>query len=200
MNTNAFQPLVFASANRHKAEEIRLAFHHAADIRLPEDLGHVFHVEETGNSLRENAALKAEAAWQLTGLPSFADDTGLFCDGLAGAPGIHTARFSEMALYQGSNNELLLHRLKDVQERTARFESVFCFRWKHGKVFFTGILEGKIAAQADGSGGFGYDPVFIPQGFQQTLAALPGNVKLAISHRTQALRAMQAWMHAVQSV
>jgi XTP/dITP diphosphohydrolase len=105
-----------------------------------------------------------------------------------------------MALYQGSNNELLLQRLKDAQERTARFESVFCFRWKHGKVFFTGILEGKIAAQADGSGGFGYDPVFIPQGFQQTLAALPGNVKLAISHRTQALRAMQAWMHAVQSV
>ncbi|MEY3984224.1 MAG: Non-canonical purine pyrophosphatase [Bacteroidota bacterium] len=200
MNTDAFNTLVFATGNKHKADEIRMAFQSAESIRIPEDLGHVFHVEETGNSLKENAALKAEAAWQLTGLPSFADDTGLFCEALEGAPGIHAARFAKFAHYQGSNNELLLHRLKDVQERSARFESVFCLRWKEGKVYFTGVLEGQIADQPNGNGGFGYDPVFIPQGFQQTLAALPGHVKLAISHRTQALRAMQAWIQAVLSV
>ena len=200
MNRETFKKLVFASANKHKAEEIQSALKGAAHIYLPSDLGHEFSVEETGQSLRENAALKAEAAWNLTGLPSFADDTGLFCDALDGAPGVHAARFAAMAHYPGSNNDLLLKRLKDVQVRSARFESVFCFRWDEGMVFFTGILEGRIAGVADGVGGFGYDPVFIPQGFQQTLAALPMHVKLGISHRTQALRAMQAWMEAIQSL
>jgi XTP/dITP diphosphohydrolase len=200
MNKETLKQLVFASANKHKAEEIRAALQDTVNICMPSDLGHEFQVEETGQSLKENAALKAEAAWQLTGLPSFADDTGLFCDALDGAPGIHTARFAEMAHYLGSNNDLLLNRLNGIEQRSARFESVFCLRWDEGMVFFTGILEGHIASAADGGGGFGYDPVFIPQGFHQTLAALPAHVKLGISHRTQALRAMQAWIEAIQSL
>lgn len=199
MNKETLKKLVFASANKHKAEEIQAAFQGAVHICLPSDLGHEFRVDETGQTLKENAALKAEAAWHLTGLPSFADDTGLFCDALDGAPGVHTARFAEMAHYLGSNNDLLLNRLKDEEVRSARFESVFCFRWDAGMAFFTGILEGSIAKTTEGAGGFGYDPVFIPQGFHQTLAALPIHVKLGISHRTQALRAMQAWMEAIQS-
>lgn len=194
-----FDTLIFASANQHKAQEIRGAFHGLSQIVLPADLGFMFEVAETGSTLKENATLKAEAAWQLTGMPSFADDTGLFCDALDGAPGVHTARFADMQGFTGSNNELLLQKLQSDQVRNARFESVFCLRWAAGVAYFHGVLHGQISQSPAGVGGFGYDPVFIPQGFQKTLAELPGKLKLLISHRSQALHAMEAWISAKQS-
>lgn len=193
-----FDTLIFASANQHKAHEIRGAFKGTALIMLPEDLGFPFEVDETGSTLAENATLKAEAAWKLTGRPSFADDTGLFCDALDGAPGVHTARFANMQGFTGSNNELLLQKLHTGRVRNAHFESVFCLRWEEGTAYFHGVLHGQISQIPSGLGGFGYDPVFIPQGFQKTLAELPAKVKLLISHRSQALHAMEAWISAKQ--
>jgi len=199
MQQQDLNTLIFASANSHKAQEIQAAFVGNARIMLPTELGYHFEVEETGTTLKENAALKAEAASVLTGMPAFADDTGLFCDALNGAPGVHTARFAAMNAYEGSNNELLLERLKGQETRSARFISVFCLRLKHETLYFKGVLEGRISELVAGSGGFGYDPVFIPQGFSQTLAELPIEVKIAISHRSQALLAMQRWIKAYQS-
>jgi XTP/dITP diphosphohydrolase len=196
MKNSIFHTLIFASANQHKALEIRSAFRGSSQIMLPADLGFLFEVEETGNTLLENAVLKAEAAWQLTGKPSFADDTGLFCDALEGAPGVHTARFAFMQGYQGSNIELLLEKLSTAELRDARFESVFCLRWAEGTAIFHGVLHGQISPNPKGTGGFGYDPVFVPQGFQKTLAELPREVKLLISHRSQALHAMHDWIEA----
>jgi XTP/dITP diphosphohydrolase len=195
-----FNTLIFASGNAHKAEEVQAAFEGQVSIALPKDLGYAFDVAETGMTLQENAILKAEEAWQLTGKPSFADDTGLFCEALNGLPGVHTARFAAIQGYSGSNNELLLDRLSHNEQRDAFFESVFCLRWEQGRVCFQGVLPGTIALEQAGNGGFGYDPVFIPQGFSKTLAELPLRVKLLISHRSQALRSMQAWIAAFQSL
>lgn len=194
MKKSNFDTLIFASANQHKAHEIQAAFRGQSEIVLPADLGYLFEVDETGSTLMENATLKAEAAWQLTGKPSFADDTGLFCDALDGAPGVHTARFATLNRFEGSNLELLVEMLKNTVLRAARFESVFCMRWAEGTAYFQGVLHGHIATDQAGSGGFGYDPVFIPQGFRKTLAELPLQVKLLISHRSQALHAMQEWI------
>ncbi len=152
----------------------------------PEELG-LPEVEETGATLAENARIKAQtlAAW--SGLPTLAEDAGLEVDALGGAPGVHTATFAGTRDSQ-ANIAKLLHLLQGQPQRQARFRAVACLAFPNGQVWTSeGVLEGTIAEHPRGRGGFGYDPIFIPQGERRTLAEMSLEEKNRISHRRQAL-------------
>ena len=149
-------------------------------------------VPETGDSFLENALLKAIGIGTQTGLPVLAEDAGLEVTALGGAPGVHSARFAGLPVDYGRNNELLLERLGGVEDRRARFVTVAVLRLPEGEVFVTtGTLPGRITTEPAGTGGFGYDPLFVPDGSDRTLAELSMPEKSRISHRMQALRRMR---------
>jgi len=142
-------------------------------------------VPETGDTLRENALLKARAAAAATGLPCLADDTGLEVDALDGAPGVRTARFAGPAARYADNRAALLRALDGVDDRSARFRTVVALVDGDDEITADGTLEGSIAREERGSGGFGYDPLFLVDG--ATLAELGEEAKNGISHRARAL-------------
>jgi XTP/dITP diphosphohydrolase len=197
--------LVIATKNQGKVAEFeRLLNQHARSIRVLglADLPDMPAVIESGKTLSENARLKASAVARYTNLPALADDSGLFIDALAGDPGIYSARW---AGYQGNdgkkqdqmNIKKILTQLKDLprQKRGAQFKAVVAFYQpiKGGLAIEKeelGVLPGEIVMAPIGDGGFGYDPIFKPTGFDQTLAQLPPRVKDKISHRGIAVRAM----------
>lgn len=149
-------------------------------------------VEETGTTFEENAFLKAQSGCLESGMPCIADDSGLAVDALGGAPGVFSARYSGEHGNDDKNNELLLKNLKDVpmERRTARFVSAVCCVFPDGRrITVRGECEGKIAFDLKGNGGFGYDPLFLPEEYEgKTMAQLTPEEKDAISHRGKALR------------
>lgn len=155
-------------------------------------------VEETGDTLEENATLKAVAAVEATGMAAIADDTGLFVDALGGAPGVRSSRFAGPGCTYADNVRKLLSALSEVsaETRSARFRSVVVLACPDGsRRTFHGALEGSIARDARGTGGFGYDPVFLlPDG--ATLAELPLSEKNRVSHRGAAFAEFAAWLTA----
>ena len=189
--------LVLASANRDKAAEIAAILTAAVPgldlIPRPPD---VPDVDETGTTLLENARLKAAAIASATGQPAVADDTGLLVDALDGAPGVYSARFAGEGATYADNVAKLLAELAGVpaERRTARFETVALVRWPDGReVAATGAVDGVIAADARGTNGFGYDPLFVPaEGDGRTFAELTAEEKHALSHRGRAFRALAA--------
>ena len=181
--------LVVASANPDKVKEISAVLSDLV-ILIPRPK-EVPEVIEDGETLEDNARLKAQAILKATGLPSLSDDTGLSVDVLGGEPGVRSARYSgEEATYQ-DNVDKLLHNLKGVPPRlrTARFQTVAMICYPDGsEIIATGVVEGTISESCKGSGGFGYDPVFIPyEGDGLTFAEM-GKEKHLISHRGRALR------------
>ena len=181
--------LVIASANPDKVEEISAVLSDLVTlIPRPKEVPEVI---EDGETLEDNARLKAQAILKATGLPSLSDDTGLSVDILGGEPGVRSARYSgEEATYQ-DNVAKLLHKLKGIplRLRTARFQTVAMICYPDGsEIIATGVVEGTISESRKGSGGFGYDPVFIPyEGDGLTFAEM-GDEKHLISHRGRALR------------
>ena len=186
--------LVFATGNAHKVGEVAAVLGTGYTITTPGAMGYGFDPVENADSLEGNALIKATEAYRLCGAPAFADDTGLFCEGLNGLPGVHAARFGAIYGPPADNTELLLSRLEGAGSRAAYFRSVFCLVGLGEPLYFEGILRGSIAAEKAGQGGFGYDPVFIPQGFRQSLASMPPSFKYRLSHRTRALESMLAWL------
>jgi XTP/dITP diphosphohydrolase len=189
--------LVLASANRDKAAEIRsILAASLSDLDLAPRPDSVPDVEESGVTLLENARLKAAAIAAATGEAAVADDTGLLVDALDGAPGVWSARFAGEGATYADNVAKLLAELAAVaaEHRTARFETVALVRWPDGReVSATGAVQGVIAAEARGEGGFGYDPVFVPvEGDGRTFAELAPEEKHALSHRGRAFRALAA--------
>jgi XTP/dITP diphosphohydrolase len=187
--------LVLASANPDKAAEISAILAAAlSDLELAPRPAAVPDVDETGTTLVENARLKAAAVAAATGEAAVADDTGLLVDALDGAPGVWSARFAGEAATYADNVAKLLRELAGVApgRRTARFETVALIRWPDGReVVATGAVEGVIATEARGGGGFGYDPVFVPaEGDGRTFAELTPVEKHALSHRGRAFRAL----------
>lgn len=185
--------LLIATQNKGKQAELRQLL---ADLPItlctPDETGlGTFDVEETGTTFRENASLKAVAFAMASGLYALADDSGLIVDALGGAPGVYTARYGGPGLEMWQRRQKLLDALRDVpsEERTARFECViaiadpFTLTDKH----VTGVCEGRIAMQESGGGGFGYDPLFIPDGFDGTFAEIDEETKNQISHRGRAI-------------
>ena len=183
---------VLATANAHKAEEIRAVLSPlGVELRdRPED---VPDVEETGTTLEENALLKARAIARATGLAAIADDTGLFVDALDGAPGVRSARYAGEDASYDDNVTRLLRELADVPApRTARFITVIAVAYPDGKTLCVrGELNGVIAGARHGDQGFGYDPVFVPdEADGRTLAQMGAREKNDVSHRGRALRAL----------
>jgi XTP/dITP diphosphohydrolase len=186
---------VLATANADKAAEIREILAAAdAPVGLTERDASIPDVEETGGTLEENARIKAEAICVATGQPAIADDTGLEVDALGGAPGVRSARFAGDDATYADNCSLLLQRLHGVPRdaRTARFSTVAIARWPDGhEVAAIGTVEGRIAEDPVGRGGFGYDPIFVPDdGDGRTFAEMTAEEKHAISHRARAFRTL----------
>lgn len=182
--------LVLASDNRHKFQEFQEMFR-GTDVELvtKTEAGFTEEVEETGSTFAENAYIKAAATAEATGLAAIADDSGLCVDALGGAPGVRSARYtgnhgdSDRARY-----ELLLRDLAGAEDRTARFVSALCCVFPNGDVLRAqGVCPGRILEAPRGENGFGYDPVFLPEGFDRSMAELTMEEKNAISHRGRAL-------------
>lgn len=182
--------VVLASSNRGKLAELRQLLPDWVQVRAADDAG-VTLPEETGTTFAENALLKARAAVAQTGLVAIADDSGLEVDFLQGAPGVRSARFAGEQATDAENNALLLERLRGIppEQRTARFRSVVAAVAPGGtEIAAEGVIEGRIVEIARGSGGFGYDSLFEPTGYKQTMAEFTVDEKNRISHRGQALR------------
>ena len=192
--------IVFATGNPGKLREAGEILGDGFDILSAAEAGVPEEIPETGTTLQENAFLKADHIWRKTGLDCFADDTGLEVDALGGAPGIHTARYAGEGKDFQANIDKLLRELEKVPaetgpDRSARFRTSVALITAGTVHYFDGVMEGSIARERHGSGGFGYDPVFCPEGCGGlTAAEITEEEKNAISHRGKALRAMAAYL------
>ena len=184
--------LVFASNNAHKLAEVRSIMPAGIEVLSLHDIGFEHEIDETGATLEENSAIKAEAVYQwivenghctLDGV--FADDTGLEIDALGGKPGVYTARW---AGEPAANRKKALAELAGKEDRSAQFRTVITLIKASGeRIAVSGIVRGRIATEEYGEGGFGYDPVFIPEVYDKTFGELPASIKNSISHRSRAL-------------
>lgn len=189
--------LVLATHNAHKVQEVGAILGSAvAGLELvgydgPEP-------KEDGTSFLENALIKARAAFAHTGMPAIADDSGIAVEVLGGAPGIFSARWAG-GRDNIANRQLLLSQLDDVrdEDRAASFVCTIALVTEDGEVSFTGIWPGRVARQESGQNGFGYDPVFIPEGFEVTAAELEPEVKNALSHRSLALQQLASYLNQI---
>jgi XTP/dITP diphosphohydrolase len=182
---------VLATANADKAREIASILGRSVSLRPRPDW--VEEIDETGDTLLDNARLKALALASATGLPAIADDTGLEVDDLGGAPGVRSARYSgESATYADNVAKLLAELEGHPEPRPARFRTVAVAAWPDGReVVAEGVVEGTITVEGRGSAGFGYDPVFVPAGGDgRTFAEMGSEEKNGLSHRGRAFRAL----------
>ena len=187
--------LVFFFFFAHKLDEVRRIIPSNIEVLSLSDIGFEAEIEETGTTLEENSAIKAEAVYQwildhghcsLDGV--FADDTGLEIDALGGKPGVYTARW---AGEPAANRKKALSELQGKTDRGAQFRTVITLIKVNGeRLAVSGIVRGRIAEEEYGNGGFGYDPVFIPEGYDKTFGELPAEIKNSISHRARALQAL----------
>ncbi len=186
--------IVFATNNAHKLREIRQLLSHVVEIVSLKDIGFDKEIPETGDTLKENALQKAQYIHNEFKVDCFADDTGLEVDALNGAPGVYSARYAgEGCTYEDNVNKLLLE-MKDAPVRTARFKTVVALIL-NGKIwYFEGSVEGEIIKEPRGVKGFGYDPVFLPAGYQQTFAEMPSELKNSISHRGKAVEKLTVFL------
>lgn len=190
--------IVIATHNRHKLAEIVPMFSSSNWTPiLADDISVVVpEVDETGTTFADNALLKAQAFQAATQLPVVADDTGLEVTALDGAPGVHSNRWHP-GTYE-DRNIALLKRLAGVTNRSAQFTTVACLLLPNQKPqFFTGTVHGAIADNPRGSEGFGYDPLFIPEGYEQTFAELGSSVKEQLSHRARAFKQVVTYLQTI---
>lgn len=200
--------LLFATANKNKLREAAEILGDMVQVISPSELNINADVEETGETLQDNSILKARTLYDLSGLDCFADDTGLEVEVLNGAPGVMTARYA--ACFPGgalphdseANMNRLLEELSEYstpESRRARFRTVITLIYEGRQYCFEGIVSGTIAQEKAGNGGFGYDPIFIPDGFGgRTMAEISEDEKNAISHRGRALRAMAEFLSTIR--
>jgi len=189
-------PLVFASMNPGKRAEIAALLPEPYRLANPEEFAWTGDLPETGRTLEDNALQKARFLHERSGLASFADDSGLEVDALGGAPGVDSAHFAGPQRSAEDNIRRLLEKLEGNSVRTARFRTVIA--WVDaagGERLFEGIATGRILEMPQGGGGFGYDPVFAPEGSERSFAEMSPDEKNAISHRARAFRAFWAFLH-----
>lgn len=184
------QELLFATHNKGKAAEIALLAGPAYRLLTLDEAGVTADIPETADTLEGNALIKARFLHQLTGKACFADDTGLEVEALGGEPGVRTARYAGEECDPQKNMDKLLHALRGAESRRARFRTVIALIGQDGtETTFEGVCEGSIATERRGDGGFGYDPVFAPDGFGgMTFAQMSLDDKNKISHRGKAVR------------
>lgn len=190
--------LVFASNNKNKINEIQQMLPTSIEILSLESIGCHEEIPETANTIEGNAILKANYVTEKYGYNCFADDTGLEVTALNGAPGVYSARYAGEQKDAEDNMNLLLSNLKDKTDRTAQFKTVIALNLNGKQHLFTGIAKGKITTKKSGNQGFGYDPIFQPEDFEQTFAELALETKNQISHRGKATQLLIAFLNSIQ--
>lgn len=196
---NNMNKILIATKNNGKVAEFQELFkkYDMQTISLLDLPNDIEDVEETGETFEENARLKAEQISSILNAPVLADDSGLIIDALDGRPGIFSARYAGLAKNDQDNNNKVLNELEHIpmENRTARFICVLAVARPGKETFFvTGKCEGFIALSESGSNGFGYDPIFIPEGYEETMAEISAEEKNEISHRGQAIKELDEWL------
>lgn len=182
--------IVFATNNRHKLEEVQSMLPQSIVVLSLNDIGWNGEIPEDHETFRENALQKARTISDFSGRNVFADDSGLEVEALNGKPGVFSARYAGEPVSHEKNNLKLLAKMEGVTNRSARFRSVFALILDGETHFFEGTVDGKIDKSLKGSEGFGYDPLFIPEGYSSSFAELGAATKNQISHRKRAMDAM----------
>ncbi len=189
--------LVFATNNLHKLDEVRKITATRAEILSLHDIGCHDDIPETGSTLEENALQKARYVRDKFCLDCFADDTGLEVEALCGAPGVYSARYAGEVHNSEANMCKLLSEMDGKENRRASFRTVIALILDGKEYMFEGIVNGTITEYKRGTNGFGYDPVFMPDGYTKTFAELGDSVKNTISHRAEAVRKLSAFLSAL---
>jgi XTP/dITP diphosphohydrolase len=186
--------LIFASNNRHKIKEISSIIGGRIELRGLADLGITEDIPENEGTIEGNALAKARYVHQITGLNVFADDTGLETEALNGLPGVHSARFAGESKDSSANIRKLQKMLLGKSNRKARFKTVIALIFDNQEYIFEGIVNGQIIEENRGTEGFGYDPVFVPDGYDTTFAEMPLSEKNKISHRARAFEKLKSFL------
>ena len=178
--------LVFATNNKHKLEEVRAILGNTIEVLSLNDIDCHDDIPETADTLEGNALIKARYIYGKFGVDCFADDTGLEVEALNGAPGVYSARYAGEECNPEANMHKLLHNLTGKNNRNAQFRTVIALIIKGEEKLFNGIVKGTITGEKMGDSGFGYDPIFIPEGFSESFAQMGSEIKNSISHRYRA--------------
>ena len=186
--------IIFATNNAHKLSEVQAVLGNNFKLITPRDCGITEDIPETSDTLDGNASQKSHYLHDRVGKNCFADDTGLEVEALNGEPGVHSARYATDGHDFAANNRLLLKNMEGKENRKARFRTVISLILDGEEHLFEGIVEGHIAESEAGCGGFGYDPLFIPDGYDCTFAEMSAEEKNAISHRGRAVQKLVAFL------
>ena len=192
--------IVFATHNAHKVSEVQAVLGSEYQLVTATEAGISEEIPETQPTIEGNALQKARYVYEHTGLNCFADDTGLEVEALNGAPGAYSARYAGEHVSYADNNKLLLKNLAGCQNRKARFRTVIALILDGKEHLFEGRVEGTIATEPHGEGGFGYDPLFIPEDSQLTFAEMSPEAKNGISHRGRAVAKLVAFLHGKEAL
>ena len=186
--------LVFATNNRHKLEEVRALVGDRVEVLSLNDIDCHDDIPETADTLQGNALIKARYIYDKFGVDCFADDTGLEVDALGGEPGVYSARYAGEECCSEANMQKLLHNLTGKIDRNAQFRTVIALIINGEEKLFNGIVKGTIAEEKMGDSGFGYDPIFIPEGFSESFAQMSSDQKNSISHRYRATKQLSDYL------
>ena len=187
--------LVFATNNRHKLDEVSAKLNGAIQLLTLNDIGYHDDIEETGTTFKANASIKSHHVYAEYKLNCFGDDSGLEIDALNGEPGVYSARYAGAHGNHAANISKVLDNLKGETNRNARFRTVISLIWNGEEYFFEGTVEGTIRQEPSGNGGFGYDPIFEPEGYDITFAEMSMDKKNSISHRAKAMEKLIAFLN-----
>lgn len=187
--------LVFATHNEHKFKEVEALLPDYIELLSLSDINCHEDIPETAETLEGNAKIKADYVTKKYGLPCFSDDTGLLVDALNGAPGVYSSRYAGEQKNATDNMAKLLSELEGVQNRKAWFQTSIALNLNQENLFFEGVVEGKITTSTSGEKGFGYDPIFQPEGYQKTFAELSLEIKNQIGHRGRAIQKLVTYLN-----
>ena len=190
--------IVFATNNAHKLSEVSALLGNDFELVTLREVGITEDIPETGATLDENASIKARYVYERTGLNCFADDTGLEVEALDGAPGVHSARYATDGHDFTANNRKLLRELEGKVNRKARFRTVISLIVDGIERQVEGIVKGEITTSESGAEGFGYDPLFMPEGYDRTFAEMSAEEKNTISHRGRAVAKLVEMLHDIE--
>jgi XTP/dITP diphosphohydrolase len=187
--------IIFATHNQNKIKEVSSLIPDSISILSLSDINLTAEIEETATTIEGNAILKAKTIFEQTQMPCFADDSGLLVDELNGAPGVYSARYAGDKKNDEDNITKLLLELSGKENRKAHFKSIMALIINNKEYLFEGIMRGSITKEKIGTNGFGYDPIFIPEGYSETFAQMDADTKNQISHRGIALKKLIDFIH-----
>lgn len=190
--------IIFATNNAHKLSEVQAVLGPDFELVTPRSVGITEEIPEQQDTIAGNASQKARYVHDRTGCDCFADDTGLEVEALGGAPGVHSARYATDGHDFAANNRLLLRNLEGAENRRARFRTVISLLLGGEEHLFEGVVEGRIIDRETGHEGFGYDPLFVPDGYAKTFAEMTTEEKNAVSHRARAVRKLAEFLHSIE--